>query len=93
MTDTPITREEVERLAPLLAQVAGLRVLTCEQSEAVTKAEDMLIALFDELDRMTDRLAEFEAAWIAFEGATVSADHFAAVDRMRAALRTDKGDG
>jgi hypothetical protein len=39
-----------------------------------------------ERDRLAAQLAEARAAWEAFKGATVSDDHFAAVDRLDKAL-------
>ena len=48
-------------------------------------AAEVLAARAREAD-LQARLDEARAAWEAFEGATITDDHHAAVDRMRAAL-------
>jgi hypothetical protein len=49
-------------------------------------ARDAVPALAVERDRLAAQLTEARAAWEAFKGATVSDDHFAAVDRLDKAL-------
>lgn len=47
---------------------------------------DALTAAEARADALEKRLEAVRAAWLAFEGATVSADHYGAVDRIRALL-------
>ena len=54
--------------------------------EAIPQFQALACALAAELAAARKALAEAKAAWLAFEGATVSGDHFAAVDRIRSAL-------
>jgi hypothetical protein len=58
----------------------------CANARFIAWARDAVPALAAERDRLAAQLTESRAAWEAFKGATVSDDHFAAVDRLDKAL-------
>lgn len=65
MTDPNITREEVEQLMCILrfrANSINMNYLQHPIADDLRAAADRLIALRDELDRVTARVAELEAA-------------------------------
>ena len=76
--DLDLSPEAVERLA----EWCSLHDMRATGSRTAATIR----ALSAELATAREALAEARAAWLAFEGATVSGDHFAAVDRIRSAL-------
>lgn len=73
MSHTRIDREAVEQLMYILrfrANSINMNYLQHPIADDLRSAADRLIALRDELDRVTDRLAEFEA----WQGASIRTD-------------------
>jgi hypothetical protein len=69
---------------PVVAYVVGMNV--AGNRRFIAWSRDAVPALAVERDRLAAQLTEARAAWEAFKGATVSDDHFAAVDRLDKAL-------
>lgn len=106
MTDTPITREAIKQLAKICGELgnrAHERIGHGDYMRALWSAETMLPALRDELDRVTARVAELEAALSALVSVTEGYQQMPGyslhpmtitqIASAHAALRTDKGDG
>lgn len=82
MTETP---KEAKRWAPKTVYAPDTVWMQAQADGGWIRYSDYE-ALAAERDALRDAMRDARSAWGAFKGATVSANHFAAVERLDAAL-------